>query len=389
MRRVAYIQYTNPAAFPPLEHSSKIFAREGWQVLFLGTGGLGTDALKFPTHPAIAVRQLPFCPGGWRQKIHYLWFCLWAMSWAMRWRPTYVYASDPLSCPAVLLLGFVFGLRAIYHEHDSPDMAAVNQSLFIRGVLWARGVLARRAEFCVLPNEHRAERFVVETGTNRKVLCVWNCPMREEAASPRLSCEDDALRILYHGSIVPPRLPTTVLQALTTLPESAKLRIVGYETVGHIGYVRTLQNLAKQLGLEHRVEILGPMSRKELLEQSLRCDVGLSIIPRHGEEVNLKYMIGASVKPFDYLVSGLALLVSDLPDWKKIYVDPGYGLACNPEDPRSIAEALQWFLEHPDDMRAMGERGRQRILSGWNYETQFAPVLERFRLFFKPGERGS
>ena len=44
---------------------------------------------------------------------------------------------------------------------------------------------------------------------------------------------------------------------------------------------------------------------------------------------------------------------------------------------RSIAEALGWFLNHPADMRAMGERGRQRILSEWNYERQFSPVFEQ------------
>ena len=34
MKRVVYVQYTNPAAYPPLEHSSRILADAGWQVLF-------------------------------------------------------------------------------------------------------------------------------------------------------------------------------------------------------------------------------------------------------------------------------------------------------------------------------------------------------------------
>jgi spore maturation protein CgeB len=66
--------------------------------------------------------------------------------------------------------------------------------------------------------------------------------------------------------------------------------------------------------------------------------------------------------------------VSDLPDWKQMYVEPGYALACNPEDPSSIADVLRWYLEHPLEMKAMRERGRQRILNEWNYETQFEVV---------------
>jgi glycosyltransferase involved in cell wall biosynthesis len=102
-------------------------------------------------------------------------------------------------------------------------------------------------------------------------------------------------------------------------------------------------------------------------------------MPTDSQDPNLQFMVGASNKPFDYLACGLALLVSDLPSWRQLYVDASYGLVCDPDDPASIAAALLWFLEHPDDQRAMGERGRQRVATEWNYEHQFAPVLERTR----------
>ena len=87
-------------------------------------------------------------------------------------------------------------------------------------------------------------------------------------------------------------------------------------------------------------------------------------------------MVGASNKPFDYMASGLALLVTDLPDWRTTFVENGYGLACDSDDCRSIADALQWFFDHPKDTRRMGEHGRMRVLTDWNYETQFAPILK-------------
>ena len=46
-RRVMYVQYTNPAAYPPLEHSSRIAAGQGWDVLFVGAEVLGAAALRF------------------------------------------------------------------------------------------------------------------------------------------------------------------------------------------------------------------------------------------------------------------------------------------------------------------------------------------------------
>jgi glycosyltransferase involved in cell wall biosynthesis len=90
-------------------------------------------------------------------------------------------------------------------------------------------------------------------------------------------------------------------------------------------------------------------------------------------------LTGASNKPFDYLACELAVLVSDLPDWCEMFVEPGYGLSCNPEEPLSIAAALRHFYNRPADTRLMGERGRKRILAEWNYETQFEPVLRTLR----------
>jgi glycosyltransferase involved in cell wall biosynthesis len=136
--------------------------------------------------------------------------------------------------------------------------------------------------------------------------------------------------------------------------------------------------LAAQLGIAGRVEFLGPVpQREELLALCRQCDVGLSLMPKQSLDNNEQTMTGASNKPFDYLACGLALLVSDLPDWRVLFVDGGYALAVDPADPHSIATAVRWLLEHPAESRAMGERGRQRILREWNYEEQFAPVLPR------------
>ena len=73
------------------------------------------------------------------------------------------------------------------------------------------------------------------------------------------------------------------------------------------------------------------------------------------------------------------MLVSDLPEWRETYVDTGLGRACQPASAESIADALRWFLTHPAERIAMGERGRARILQDWNYETRFAPVLARLK----------
>lgn len=373
--RIIYIQYTNPGAYPPLEHSSRILADAGWTVLFLGTAPFGASALKFPPHPNITVKQLAFCPAGFQQKVHYLIYCFWVLAWVCAWRPRFVYASDLLSCPIALALGLIPGLRIVYHEHDSPTVSPRTRSN--RLILWSRRVLAQRVTCTILPNQMRADRFQAELREDRsRVLCVWNCPRREEISGPRPPANGNDIWLLYHGSIVPSRLPLSVLTALARLPETVKLRVIGYETLGSTGYVDTLRSTARALGILHRLDVLEPMPRFELLNHSRRSDIGLALMPLTTDDFNMAAMTGASNKPFDYLSCGLALLVPDLPAWRSLYVEPGYGISCYPDDPASVERALRSLLNDPVEMRAMGERGRQRVDREWNYEAQFAKVLE-------------
>ena len=381
-RRVLYIQYTNPAVYPPIDHGAHLLASAGFHVVLLGTRYPDdvTNTLVLTDHERIRLRTIVQAPRGWRQKMNYLAFGLWILSWTLRWRPKWVYASDPPTCLFALLLRRIPGIRVVYHEHDSPSAAvAANRagSLFVRIIMWARRRLARRCDIVVLPTEQRAAAYRQVTG-RQHTLTVWNCPLRRDISAARQPARRDRLRLLYHGSIVPARLPPAVIEALVDLPDGVSLDIVGYETAGHPTYVRDLQELADRLGVGARVRFHGVLAtRAELLQLCNQCDVGLALLPRDSSDVNEMAMVGASNKPFDYMACGLPLLVSDLEAWRSTYVEPGFGLSCDPSSPQSIAEALAWLLEHPEARAGMGERGRVKISTEWNYEGMFAPVLEQ------------
>jgi glycosyltransferase involved in cell wall biosynthesis len=384
--RIIYVQYTNPASYPPLEHSSRILADREWQVLFLGTGAAGADDLKLPAHPNIQVRKWRFQSAGFLQKLHYVAFNVWVLLTALLWRPKWIYASDLLSCPAALVLKKL-GFRVLYHEHDAPieqevrgqksDISSQSSvvSHFQRFLLWTRKKVARSVDVCVIPNEKRMERFKQTTGREGPTFCVWNCPLRAEAL-PEPQKASDKFIVFYHGSIVPSRLPLEVVDALATLPENVVLEFAGYETVGHAGYASELLNHAKSKGIAQRIRYHGPVRyRTELLDLCRRAHVGLALMPLNSNDPNEETMTGASNKPFDYLGCGLALAVSNLPAWREIFVESGYGRACECSDPAALIVTLRWFLEHPNETLEMAARGRARLLQEWNYETQFARLL--------------
>jgi glycosyltransferase involved in cell wall biosynthesis len=373
--RVIYVQYANPAAYPPIEHSATLLAERGAEVLLLGTIRDG-DTRRMTPPPGVIVDLMRVREAGWRQKTDYARFTLRAARRAHAWRPTWIYASDALSSVPTLAMARSSGAAVVYHEHDAPHGNS-SPSPFMSGVLIARRAVATRAAFCVLPSAERVALFREQTG-RQDITVVMNCPLRAEAGPAPAGRAGHGLRVLYHGSIVPARLPTTVLDALADLPAAVTLVVAGYETAGHPGYVRELAARADRLGITSRVEFTGTLpTRADVLAHCGRCDVGLALMPSSSADFNERTMAGASNKAFDYLARGLPLLVTDRPEWRALFADAGLARVCDPDSSQSIAAAFAWFLSNPDQRRAMGARGRERILDGWNYERQFAPVADR------------
>lgn len=374
-RRIIYVQYTNPAGYPPLEHSSRILADRGWEVLFLGTGADGAGSLAFPPHPLIRAKRFELGGPGWRQKTHYLAYAAWVLAATARFRPAWLYASDPLACPVALMAKRALGVRVLYHEHDSPE-AGRPRSRFMDGVLAARLTLAREAEICLLPQEQRLRFFEAATRRKEAALCVWNCPRREEVGLPKAR-PTGPLELYYHGSLNEKRLPLTVIEALSRASTSARLTVVGYETAGHRGYMESVLALSRELGLGDRVRYLGVLPRRDCLHTASAADVGLAFMPMTDRSANLSHMVGASNKPFDYLARGLMLIVSDSADWREMFVATGLGHSCDPGDADKIAQLIRWCEANREAVHAMGRRGQERVAGFWNYETQFEPVRDR------------
>ena len=127
------------------------------------------------------------------------------------------------------------------------------------------------------------------------------------------------------------------------------------------------------------------------------CEVALCLMPLQSSYAGMQTMAGASNKPFDAMARGLAVVVSDLEEWKSIYLGigdreerieespkfripesgKGYGIAINPESRESIRAGLEWMLVNRVKLWEMGERGREKIQNEWNYEKAFSPVFKK------------
>ena len=367
--RALFVQAVEAASYPPIIHAASLLAEAGWRVCVLSAPVAGTG-LDFPRHPGIELRAIAARPSYIVTRASYAAYAAAAARLAVAQLPDIVYASDPLGAAPGLLAARLSGARLVYHEHDTPDPGTLRPFL-----ARCRRAAARRAALVIFPNEARAR---IARGELRfpddRLHIVWNMPRRAELPPPA-NRPDEPLLLYYHGGISPVRLPEAVVEAVRQFRGRARLLIAGCETPGAPGYVQHLLQYGRP-GPDSPVRYLGQIPRSALLEAAARAHVGLAVVPAETGDLNLRHMAGASNKAFDYMAAGLALLVSDLPDWRRMFVAPGYARSCKPFDPASIKAALGWFLDHPEARREMGARGRARIAADWNYDTAFRRVID-------------
>jgi glycosyltransferase involved in cell wall biosynthesis len=368
-RSVLFVQAADAAVYPPIIHAASLLAEAGWHVSVLSAPIAGSR-LEFPRHEGIDLRLIATRPSHVMTRAAYAAYMAASARAAVRLRPDLVYASDPLGAGPGLLAARLTGARLVYHEHDTPNPNALHPWL-----ARLRRAATRRAAAVIFPNEARARIARNELGfPDDRLHVVWNMPRRAELPS----CEnrpDEPLLLYYHGGISPVRLPEAVVEAVRQFGGRARLSIAGYEAPGAPGYVAHLLRYGRP-GPDSPVRYLGQFpQRSSLLGAAARAHVGVAVVPAQTDDLNLRHMAGASNKAFDYMAACLALIVSDLPDWRRMFVAPGYGRCCDPADLASVKAALGWFIDHPESRAEMGARGRARIAADWNYDTAFRRAL--------------
>ena len=378
MKKIIYIQYTDPIHWPVVIHGSNILGAKGWSVLFLGAHCISDPSKRFEMdlHENIKIKMLRYVAPGLLQKIQFMFFNIWILLHLLFWRPDVIYAIEKLVCPISLFIKKFFSVKLIYHE-----LLCVNNEQDIRPkfLINSRRKLAKITDLCVLPNKPRLEKFIGEVGDFKNAIYTHAYPPLEEVKYlPELKRNSSSrLKLFYHGMIGPDRLPLQLFEAIEELSGKVELCIAGSDGSGGYNYSSVIKSEIKKRGLEETVRYIGLIKKREnLLKECSNADIGLSLVQvRKINGVEPEFdMAGGAQRPFEYMALGLIPLVPDLDDWKELFVKTGYGYSCDPDDSEDIKEVLMQLYINKDSLFDIGERNRQKILNDWNYNFEFKKI---------------
>ena len=379
MKKVIYIQYSDPVHWPVLMHGAHILAEKKASIMMLGAQNIKEESnrVQFTTHQNIKIKLLGYVSPGLLQKIHYLFFNIWILAHVLIWRPNVVYASEKLVCPiAYLIKKFFRRIKLIYFE---PIFLGSDVEIQPKLVREYRKKLAAIADLCMLPNEPRLEKFIEDVGDHGNAIFVYNLPRHQEFEEIPMREQNtkEKLKLFCFGFLGPDKLPLNLFEALEKLKDEVELVIAGIDRYrdpeGKYSYTQLIQNEIKKRSLENNVNLVGLIKkRSDLLEQCSKADVGLAFT---GKSFRPEFRTeGGSQRPFEYMGLGLVLLVTDLKEWEDFFVKDGYGYSCDSESSESIKDVLLELYQKKDELYEQGKSNKEKILSEWNYSNEFKKV---------------
>jgi glycosyltransferase involved in cell wall biosynthesis len=289
--------------------------------------------------------------------------------------------------PAVWLASRIHGGKVVYDAHelygDADDSSSVRKRLVAAVSFRVERFMIRRSAAVITTNEARAQVLRERHGRDA-IVVLANMPPRIERIEPIDPGYPDGPRVLlYQGGIYPEYGIAEAIEAITML-DDVDLVILGF---GRDSELSRLRMLAAELGVSERVHFLGPRPFDELARTAAAAGVGLVPI----KPLNINLRLGDTNKIHDYLMGGLPVVASDLPEIRRIAVrgDPPVGELFEPESPASLAAAVERIFADDEVYAARRREARRLALEELNWEA-VAPRLTDLYAEIAPlgGSRG-
>jgi glycosyltransferase involved in cell wall biosynthesis len=375
VKRIALVVFGDPTELPPTLNLAHVLHRRGWEVDLIGIRWRDQSGFGDGYPEGVPVLTALESGAGLMQARDHLRFALFCARRARARRYDWIYAFDLPGAAPGAIMARVGGAHFAYHLHDlaPPGTLSPVQRLLILKTREHRA--ARRADLVVLPQPERARLFAAEARLQREPVVALNCPPLEwpaREAPPPPALVDFARRwpklVVYQGGLTRARGLAALLDSLPHWPAGSALVLVGDP--------RRYRDAAELMQRSpERVLWLGPVPYGALPSVTRAARLGILLTPGVAEDINLRYLAGASNKVFEYLACGLPMLVPDTRGFHELIEAPGHGRICRDLSPRALAAQIAELL----DDRVYAEtstRNRQAFRETYHYERQLVPVLE-------------
>ena len=183
----------------------------------------------------------------------------------------------------------------------------------------------------------------------------------------------DTVTVMYHGEIYASRGLHFAVRSLPLWRPEFRLVLRGYSDPT---YVEELRRIADELGVADRLSIEPPVAFHEIVPAANRADIGYFV----HQDISPQRRFALPNKFFEYIMAGLALCVSDLPEMARLVRQHDLGALVTGCDEKTIADAINSFDRKNIDAYKQRSIKAAREL---NWETERCQMLSLYEELFR------
>lgn len=170
-----------------------------------------------------------------------------------------------------------------------------------------------------------------------------------------------------------------LIHAMVTLPKHMSAVIVG-DGAAKAG----LQELAKTLGVDHRVVFVGRVDQQQARMWQRALDV--FVVPRRDRLVTQTV---APLKIVEAFASQVPVIASDLPAIAETVVHNVTGILIEPENPHDLAQAIHTLWESYELRTRLAQAGRQSVMEHRTWSAVAMSTIAQYKQIMRHRHRDS
>ena len=275
--------------------------------------------------------------------------------------------------PELLLVGWLLrvfcGAQVVYDAHEDLPKTVLAKTyipkpfrMFVAGVSnIVEKSIAGRLSAVVAATPHIKSKFDMY---NHRSVSVCNYPLIEAWPVPSGRTKSSTKRVAYVGNLGVNRGIFEMIAALELCHNH-----ICFDVCGSFLEKDTEKSVMEQPGWAN-VKFhgwVGASEIRDILGRSLAGIVTLKATPN--------YLYSLPIKMFEYMRAGIPVIASDFPEWRQIIQKYECGILVDPEDPRSIASAIDFIIDNPKSAMQMGENGMKAIAQKYNWTAEEQKLL--------------
>ncbi|MBC7426218.1 MAG: glycosyltransferase, partial [Bacteroidia bacterium] len=138
--------------------------------------------------------------------------------------------------------------------------------------------------------------------------------------------------------------------------------------------------------LDHKIKTLpfySEISNQLVFHGRLPLDEGYALSVNMGIGLCIIHPMKNSIesyptKLFEYMASGLPVIISDFDLYKSVVETSGCGICVDPLNPIAISNAITYLNEHPEEALKMGMKGRIAAEEYYNWDQEKVRLLSLY-----------